>query len=422
MSRITRLETRFMDTTGIQLTRQGKFYVSSVGCIESNLTGSLYYNYFEENNWIPTDKPEDADLVIVVTCGVTDRKMEQSIQNINLLEKRLSPHSFLVTAGCVPKIMGNALRDRIGSKTIIAPTPKDVENLIKQDISLDDIHANFIRHKYMRVRIKLMLALRKIFLTLDKLYLPLPSYLPRVMDAYEDPRWYYINIASGCLHNCAFCAIKKAKGNVKSRSMDIIISEFKAGVSAGHKRIVLAADDSGAYGQDIGTNLIELLERLVRIPGDFLIYIRNLEPTWLLKFFDRLIEIVKSKKIRAITVPIQTGNDKVLLAMKRGHRIQPLIERLQQLNRETPYLLILTHFMVGLPGEDKKAFKDTLKLLKEVRFEGVAPDRFYPHPATLAAKMDGRVSELTKTWRNTILIADIIWTVYLNRGKLKGLR
>jgi tRNA A37 methylthiotransferase MiaB len=204
--------------------------------------------------------------------------------------------------------------------------------------------------------------------------------------------------------------------------MDIIIGEFEAGVSAGHKRIVLAADDSGAYGQDIGTNLIELLERLVRIPGDFLIYIRNLEPTWLLKFFDRFIEIVKSKKIRAITVPIQTGNDKVLLAMKRGHRIQPLIEKLQQLNRETPYLLILTHFMVGLPGEDKKAFKDTLKLLKEVRFEGVAPDRFYPHPATLAAKMDGRISELTKTWRNTILIADIIWTVYLNRGKLKGLR
>jgi MiaB/RimO family radical SAM methylthiotransferase len=411
-----------MRTTEIQFTRQGRYCVASIGCIESNLTGSLYHNYFEENNWIPVDEPENADLIIVVTCGVTNRKIEQSIRKINQLEKRLSPHSFLVVAGCVPKIMMNPLTDRIGSQTIIAPTPRDVENLIKQDISLDEIHSNFVRYRYMRVRMKMMLAVRNIFLTLDKLHIPHPSYLPRVTDAYEDPRWYYINIASGCLHNCAFCAIKKAKGNIKSRSIDIIIREFEAGISAGHKKIVLAADDTGAYGQDLGTNFVELLEKLVGIPGDFQIYIRNLEPIWLLTFFDEFIGILKSKKIRAITVPIQTGNDKILLAMKRGHKIQPLIERLQQLNRETPYLLILTHFMVGLPGEDKKAFKDTLKVLKEVRFEGIAPDRFYPHSATLAGKMNGQVSEFTKMWRNVILTANIIWTVYFNRGKLIGLR
>jgi threonylcarbamoyladenosine tRNA methylthiotransferase CDKAL1 len=415
-------EARFMGTTGIQLTRQGKIFVASIGCIESNLTSSLYHNYFEENNWVPTDKPENADLIIVVTCGVTNRKMEQSIQKINQLEKRLSPHSFLVVAGCIPKIMGDSLKERIGSQAIIAPSPRDVESLIKRDISLDEIHANFVRYKFMRVRMKAVLSMRKIFLTLDKLHLPLPGYIPRVMDAYEDPRWFYINIASGCLHNCAFCAIKKAKGNVKSRSMDIIINEFEAGISAGHKKVVLAGDDTGAYGQDIGTNIIDLLERLVQIPGDYQIYIRNLEPTWLLKFFDKFIEIVKSRKVRAVTVPIQTGNDKVLRAMKRGHKIQPLIERLQQLNRETPYLLLLTHFMVGLPGEDKKAFKDTLNVLKEVRFEGIAPDRFYPHPATLAAQMDGQVSELTKMWRNAVLTADILWTVYFNRGRLRGLR
>ena len=108
--------------------------------------------------------------------------------------------------------------------------------------------------------------------------------------------------------------------------------------------------------------------------------------------------------------------------MKRGHKIQPVIEKLQRLTRETPHLLILTHFMVGLPGEDRKAFKDTLRVIKDVRFEGIAPDRFYAHPMTAAAKMDKQVPYLIKWWRHIILTTDIIWSVYFNRGKLRGLR
>ena len=402
--------------------RQGKFFVTSIGCIESNLAGSLYFNFFKQNNWSEADNPESADLVICVTCGVTDVKMNQSVNTIQQLEKKLSPHSFLVVAGCIPKIIGNGLAEKLGPKTIITPSPQDVEKLISRDIALSEIHANFVRYKYMRLRMKAVLAVRKIVFTLKKMNLPLPSYLPRVMDAYEDPRWYYVSIGNGCLHQCAFCAIKLAKGNIKSRSMDMILREIEAGIAAGNKKIVLAGDDTGAYGQDIGIDYIELLKKIVELPGDFQIYIRNLEPFWLLKYFDGLVEVVKSKKIRAITVPIQSGNDEVLHAMKRGHKIQPLLERLKQLARETPYLLILTHFMVGLPGEDRKAFKDTLRVIKDIRFEGIAPDRFYAHPMTPSATMDNQVPYLVKWWRHIVLTTDIIWSVYFNRGKLKGLR
>ena len=282
--------------------RQGKFFVTSIGCIESNLSGSLYFNYLKENNWTEAQNPEEADLIICVTCGVTDVKMNQSVKTVQQLEKKLSPHSFLVVAGCVPKIMNDNLTDKVGSRTIITPSPQDVENLISRDIPLSEIHANFVRYKYMRVRMKAVLTMRKMVFTLNKMNLPLPSYLPRVMDAYEDPRWYYVSIGSGCLHQCAFCAIKLAKGNIKSRSMDMILREVEAGVAAGNNRIVLAGDDTGAYGQDIDTNFIELLKKMVELPGDFQIYIRNLEPFWLLKYFDGLLEVVKSKKIKAITV------------------------------------------------------------------------------------------------------------------------
>jgi tRNA A37 methylthiotransferase MiaB len=78
--------------------------------------------------------------------------------------------------------------------------------------------------------------------------------------------------------------------------------------------------------------------------------------------------------------------------------------------------------MVGLPGEDAKAFKDSLKVIREVRFEGIAPDRFFAQPNTPAFTMDKQVPYLVKWWRYLVLFADIIWSVYFNRGNLKGLR
>jgi tRNA A37 methylthiotransferase MiaB len=243
-----------------------------------------------------------------------------------------------------------------------------------------------------------------------------------VIDAYEDPRWYYVSIGHGCLHQCAFCAIKLAKGNIKSRSLDIILREVQAGLKASHRKIVLSGDDIGAWGQDINSDFIQLLKGISSLEGDFQVYIRNLEPFWLLRYFESFVEVVKMGKIRAITVPIQSGNDEVLRAMKRGHKIAPLVEIFKRLTEEIPYLLVLTHFMVGLPGEDAKAFRDTLKVIKLVRFEGIAPDRFYAHPNTPAYTMDEQVPYLVKWWRYIVLFLDIIWSIYFNRGKLKGLR
>lgn len=402
--------------------RKGNFFITSVGCIESNLTGSLYIDYFQKNGWVQVEKAKDADLVLCATCGVTEVKVKQSIRNIHALEKELSPHSFLVVAGCIPKIIGEELRKELNPQTIIADSPQKVENLIEHEISLDQAHANSVRFKYMRVRMKAVLALRRLVHFLERIKAPLPVYVRRVVDSYEDPRWYFINICSGCLHKCAFCAIKLAKGDVKSRSIDIIMREFRAGLDAGHRRIVLSGDDTGAYGKDIGTDFIELLRTMIAEPEDFQIFIRNLEPYWFLKNFDGLFESFKTGKIRAVTIPIQSGNDEILQTMKRAHKIQPLVDKLQLMMRETPHVLIMSHFMVGLPGEDRKAFKDTLNVIKKIRFEGIAPDWYSPHPQTLAAEMDNQVSKPVKLWRNYVLTANIIWTVYFNRGKFWGLR
>ena len=410
------------ETTAPIVSRQGKYHVLSIGCIESNLSGSRYNNFFQKNNWKEVENPSDADLVICVTCGVTNIKINQSIEAIKHIQKSLKPGSYIVVAGCVPKIVGDHLQEQLGPKALITPTPQDVEQLIEREIPLDEVHANYVRYKYMRMRMKVVLAVRKIVFSLDKIGIPLPKYLPRVMDAYEDPRWYYISVGHGCLHQCAFCAIRLAKGKVKSRSIDFIIRELEEGIEAGHRKIVISGDDTGAYGQDTGSNFIELLKRMIEVSGDFEIYIRNLEPVWLIKYFDEFLEISKSKKIRAVTVPIQSGDNEVLRSMKRGHKIEPLIKCLKRLNREAPNLLILSHFMVGLPGEDSKAFRESLKVIKEVRFEGIAPDRFYAHPATPAYTMDNQVSSLVKWRRYIILTSDIIWSIYFNRGKFWDLR
>jgi|GEM_PF-3487583 len=98
-----------LDTLTPQVFRQGKFHVVSIGCIESNLTGTLYNNFLLENNWIEVTDLGEADIVICVTCGVTNVKINQSIRAINDIEKQLKPHSYVIVAGCVPKIEGERL-------------------------------------------------------------------------------------------------------------------------------------------------------------------------------------------------------------------------------------------------------------------------------------------------------------------------
>jgi tRNA A37 methylthiotransferase MiaB len=122
---------------------------------------------------------------------------------------------------------------------------------------------------------------------------------------------------------------------------------------------------------------------------------------------------VATGKIRAVTVPLQSGSDRVLEAMGRGYRLRPALRALAELKRLDPQLLVLTHVMVGFPGETRGEFRSTLRLIGSFEFDGVAPDCYSPRPGTAAARMEGQVPLWARRWRYWSTVGYIVWRVYL---------
>lgn len=135
------------------------------------------------------------------------------------------------------------------------------------------------------------------------------------------PDAYYIKIADGCVNNCSYCIIKKSKGKLKSRYINDITNDLKVILKLNHSldphKIILLADDCGSYGFDIDTNIVNLLKKLIDIPGEFKLYLHYFFPGLLIQFFDQLKEIFNSGKIAFINIPIQSADQKILRKMKR---------------------------------------------------------------------------------------------------------
>jgi threonylcarbamoyladenosine tRNA methylthiotransferase MtaB len=171
----------------------------------------------------------------------------------------------------------------------------------------------------------------------------------------------------------------------------------------------LLGTDLGPYGKDIGTDLVTLLHEMIQEKGDYTIRIRNIEPNWLKKMFPQLKEILKSKKISFIGIPIESGNNDILKAMRRGYKIEDVKECVKQLNQEFPSIFIRTQLMTGFPGETLEQFYDSYHLVDELFFDYVEVYPFSPRPDTPAAQMENTVPTIeavrrrNKLWYKALL-------------------
>jgi tRNA A37 methylthiotransferase MiaB len=136
----------------------------------------------------------------------------------------------------------------------------------------------------------------------------------------------------------------------------------------------------------------------------------------MLRAFDRIKQAVATGKVRAITVPLQSGSDTILEAMGREYTLEAAMGALEELRRLAPEMLILTHVLTGFPGETERDFLATLRLLRRFEFDGVAPDCFSPRPNTPALRLPRQVPWLRRKLRYFATIGFIVWRVYLRAG------
>ena len=197
-----------------------------------------------------------------------------------------------------------------------------------------------------------------------------------------------VPVNDGCLSTCTFCETKKARGPLRSFSEEMIIRVIEQNVKAGAKEIQLTSQDMAAYGKGRETDLIQLLGKVQEIKGDFKVRVGMMNPEHLKKGIEDLAEILANERFyRFIHIPIESGSNRVLAAMKRNYTIEEVESYLNYLRSHVPGIGVETDLIVGFPGESDEEFKQSLDALKRLRFEVVNISRFGARPHTPAARM-----------------------------------
>ena len=362
-----------------------KACVLCTGCPESRIDSTRVKNFLIENDWTITDEVKEADLVLFRACGLTKVAIENSIQIIRRLDAEKKGYAQFIVWGCLPKINIEALRTVYKGITFGEDEVNILDKILEAKKPIAEVTANSCMPTF---ELKSP-GLRDI---LDKL-------LSKKFSIAGSKSVFEIKTSTGCLGNCSFCNVRRSRGLVHSKSIEEIITEFRNGLDKGFRYFGLLATDLGAYGRDIGHNLVDLLVELTKEKGDYKIGLRNINPYFLSEMFEELRPIFASGKIWFLSSAVESGSNRILKLMKRRYQIQDFIECIRILNKEYPNILLRTQLIVGFPTETNEDFQMTKKLIDDLKFDWVEIYKFSHNNGTKAATMTNQVPEHTKITR-----------------------
>ena len=307
-----------------------------------------------------TQDEDESEVVVLNTCtvkGATENKIIEQIKRLQLIGKKI------VVAGCL-----TANKDKIRK---FAPNASIIGTSSLQFIcnAIDDAIAGRAT-EYLRNHPK--------------------DQLPKILQVPI----MRIPINEGCISSCNFCQTKLARPFLSSYSPKTIVKWINKSVANGAREIQLTSMDTGAYGLDIKTNLIELLDLIInddsstKIDKEFFIRIGMLNPAHVKKMLPDIIRILKDKHFyKFIHIPVQTGSEKVCREMNRDHTVKDFIDIVDALRKSIPEIMISTDIIVGYPTETKKDFKETLNLLRKTNPDIINLSKFSARPGTKAKEL-----------------------------------
>jgi len=371
------------------------------GCPRSRMAAARLFPYFAVNGWKLEQDFGKADLVLVSTCGVNQRAERKSIRLLSIADKKRRPDSRFVVLGCLAGINKEALLKKFKA-TVIAPTAlADLDEVTEARVKLCKIREpNLVE--------PVIDKSQKSFSILDRAiseFEPSRVFLHRMLDCLKPKKSrcikedaYSIRILAGCLGECTYCAIRFAEGPLVSKPMDAILAEFNIGLARGNRNFCLIGTDVGAYGQDIGTDIVELLRNLLTRRQAYVIHLPEFHPRWLVRYRPDLMDIFAGArdKIGSIILPIESGSDRVLQRMQRRYTAAEAKECLLDLREYLPGVGIFTHVLVGFPGESDDDFDQTVRLLKEAPFDEIAVYKYEGRPRIEAEQMPDKVPDAVK--------------------------
>jgi MiaB-like tRNA modifying enzyme len=231
-----------------------------------------------------------------------------------------------------------------------------------------------------------------------------------------------ISIAEGCMDACSFCSTRMVKGRLKSYDMQQIAEEAKILTEDGCKEIWLTAQDASCYGFDTGTDLAELAQQILsKVKGDYRIRMGMGNPRHTLNYAEKLLEVYKEERVfKFLHLPVQSGSDKILQAMKRKHTVDDYKKLAELFYNEFSDFAISTDIIVGFPGETEEDFQKSLDLIRWSKPTGCNRTRFVPRKGTLAATMPNQIPSIEKYRRSAELTKVFTETALQNNLKYVG--
>ena len=368
------------------------------GCPENRIDCAEIELLLIQNGWEITTAVDQANLIILNLCGVFNTTEEKSLDLIKQLTAKKKSNSRLLVTGCLPKINSDSIKSIFNGEIIKGHNLKEIAKLLGfEDISNSN-SSNYLA-PYRELPSTTQDKIKKIIKTgFDRYFILNRFQKPEYMKYWDkvnivQPDTFYIKVASGCLHACAYCAVRLSRGTVKSKSIDDIKTQIMKGLEKGYSQFSFIGTDLGSYGKDIKIDLLTLLREIVSIDKKFKIRLRNVHPQLLINQLSEFLEIASTGKITHITSAVQHGNDRILELMKRNYNIKDCKSTINTIKNKCPNIQIRTQLMVGFPGETDSEFNDTLNLIDEIKFDFIEVYDFSPRIGTLAAKMPHHVSQ-----------------------------
>ena len=341
----------------------------TLGCKVNQYETEAMIDLFKDADYNIVNFQNSADVYIINSCTVTNQAASKSRKKARRAKRR-NPEARVIMVGCYPQAFPEEVQDveeidyfigAEGKKDIV----KQVEEIIRTD-EKKDIYIN----KYDEIT----------------------DYEALEVDRVTETTRANVKIEDGCNQFCSYCIIPYARGPVRSREENSIIKEVKSFIDKGIKEIVLTGTHLGNYGLDKDNNnaLSELVEKLTQLDGDFRIRLSSIEVT---EIDERLIELLskKEKLCPHLHIPLQSGSNEVLDAMRRPYHRNDFRNTVKILRSNIPEISITTDVMVGFPGETDKNFNETCEFIKEIEFSRLHVFPFSVREGTPASNMGDRV-------------------------------
>lgn len=354
----------------------------SLGCPKNQVDGEALLAKLAAAGYQIVNEIENSDVMIVNTCGFIEDAKREAIDTILEVAqyKEAGVISALVVTGCLAE--------------------RYQDEILKEMPEVDAVIGIGANADIVKVCDKALCGIKTSNYP-NKCYLPIDD--ERLLSTPS--HWTYLKIAEGCDNRCSYCAIPGIRGKFRSRKIESVVDEAKSLVNRGVKEIILVAQDTTKYGQDLygEYSLDKLLKELVKIDGLEWIRLFYCYPQ---RITDSLIEVIanEEKVCNYIDIPLQHSDTTVLKNMNRvgdGNDYRVLLDKMR---KAIPDLALRTTFMVGFPGETDEQFENLCDFVKDMKFDKMGCFTFSPEEDTPAFDMDNQIDEDVKKRRQEVLM------------------